>query len=394
MTRRYVVVMGVLLLADTVLVVLSAARVDPTVLSQAFAVTVAYSLLNLLPLRLPRGDVLQVGSGVAVASFLLLSPVAAMIGAAAGAALSIAASKSMLRPMGPVIIDVARLPILVFVFAHAASRLGFPERLGSIHASTIIAAIGLASLYVLSDLASYGVLWALAEAQPLVSSVSSLIRLVGPMHAGQGSVGIVLAVLYPSMGLVGVVVLVALMAIMKHAFALLLRIRTAYTRTVGVLARLAEIERSETRGHAERVADIASSVGRTVGLRYGQLQRLSLAALLHDLGRIRVKEGESSALHAQAGAHIVLDIPFLADLAPVIESHHADPSESGLRGDELLMSQIIRAASDFDEMTLGDSSREAAERAIAKMEDAGTAPYDENVLRGLRKLVLGRGIRW
>ncbi|MDZ4064256.1 MAG: HD domain-containing protein, partial [Coriobacteriia bacterium] len=350
MTRRHGIVVGVLLFADAILVAMFASTTDATILSQVFVVTVAYSLLNLLPLRLPRGDVLQVGSGVAVASFLLLSPSSAMIGAAAGAALSVAASKSMQRPMGPVLIDVARLPILVVAFAHVALQLGFPERLESIHAITVVVAISLTALYVLLDIASYAALRALAGSQPVLASVTSLVRLVGPMHAGQGSVGIVLAVLYPSMGLVGVVVLVALMAIMKHAFALLLRIRTAYTKTVGVLARLAEIEHSETRGHAERVADVASSVGRIVGLSYSQLQRLDLAALLHDLGRVRAKEGESSVIHAQAGAIIVADIPFLSDLAPVIEAHHADPRDCGLRGDELLMSQIIRTASDFDDM--------------------------------------------
>ena len=131
-----------------------------------------------------------------------------------------------------------------------------------------------------------------------------MIRLVGGMYSGQASVGIVLAVVLAPMGVTAIFVLVALMMVMKLAFALQLQIRTAYTRTVGVLATLAETAHTETQGHSERVAELASDMGRRLHLRQTQLKRLSLAALLHDIGAVGADLEADAGRHAAVGAEI------------------------------------------------------------------------------------------
>ena len=107
--------------------------------------------------------------------------------------------------------------------------------------------------------------------------------------------------------------------ILQNSFNLYLRIRRGYSETISALAHAAELDRPHDSGHSRRVADLSIAVGRYIGLSSRDLERIGYAALLHDIGRMGEAGGESAEAHAHRGAEIVASVPFLADVAPLID---------------------------------------------------------------------------
>jgi putative nucleotidyltransferase with HDIG domain len=219
-----------------------------------------------------------------------------------------------------------------------------------------------AAAYVLVDLVSFAALSAVITGQGLLPAILSFLRFVVGIYLGLASVGVVLALTLQPRSLVSALlsgaILVALMLIMKHNFGLFLQVKSAYGRTVGVLARLAEFEREEARGHSERVADIATGVGRQLRIPNRDLERLNLAALLHAIGRVGSVQARPGRMagHARLGARMASSIDFLAPIAEIIERHHCKPDEAQSSAEGRL-AHIVGVACKFDQLVAGPTER-------------------------------------
>jgi|GEM_PF-1890482 HD-GYP domain-containing protein (c-di-GMP phosphodiesterase class II) len=124
-----------------------------------------------------------------------------------------------------------------------------------------------------------------------------------------------------------------------------------------------------TRGHSDRVADLAVRLAARLGLESRVRDRLQLAAYLHDVGKIGVAdailnkaghldEEEFAAMrtHPDIAARILEDFENLRDILPAVRHHHERWDGSGypdnLRGEEIPMAARILALADaFDAMT-------------------------------------------
>ncbi|HUB18736.1 MAG TPA: HD-GYP domain-containing protein [Acidobacteriaceae bacterium] len=123
------------------------------------------------------------------------------------------------------------------------------------------------------------------------------------------------------------------------------------------------------RGHSERVAAYAAAIAWKLGLDEHQVERVRLAALLHDIGCLGVEdylvmkntplspeEFEIVKAHTVKGAAILRPITMLQDLVPGVELHHESLDGMGypygLRGEQIpLMARIVAVADSFDAMT-------------------------------------------
>jgi len=126
----------------------------------------------------------------------------------------------------------------------------------------------------------------------------------------------------------------------------------------------------QTERHSLRVSAYANRLGREMGLKGKELETLTIAALLHDVGKIGVSdqillkagpltsdEWEIMKQHPTIGTQILCRIPALIDVAKAVRSHHEHFDGSGypegLRGEQTPVAARIFAVVDaFDAMTM------------------------------------------
>jgi putative nucleotidyltransferase with HDIG domain len=156
-------------------------------------------------------------------------------------------------------------------------------------------------------------------------------------------------------------------------------LRTAYVQTVGALAEAVDAKDTYTRGHSERVGVYASKIAREMNFPKEFIERVYIAGLLHDVGKIGVPDrvilkpdslnDEEYALikeHPQIGAKILEPVSFLSEIVPCVRHHHEwfDGCErgypDGLAGDSIpLASRIILVADTVEAMTSDRPYRKA-----------------------------------
>jgi HD-GYP domain-containing protein (c-di-GMP phosphodiesterase class II) len=145
--------------------------------------------------------------------------------------------------------------------------------------------------------------------------------------------------------------------------------RELFLATIKSLAAAIDAKDPYTRGHSERVTTYSVAIARELGLEGKALERVQIAALLHDVGKIGIEDavlrkpeqltGEEYALikrHPVMGANIMAPIRQLKDIIPGMRHHHESLDgkgyPDGLAGGEIpLMARIIAVADTFDAMT-------------------------------------------
>ncbi len=139
--------------------------------------------------------------------------------------------------------------------------------------------------------------------------------------------------------------------------------------TITSLASAIDAKSTWTKGHSERVTRYAMSIGKELGLEEKELERLKLAGLLHDIGKIGTydvlldkpgkltdEEFELVKKHPRKGAEILAPIRQLNDVIPGILHHHERYDgrgyPDGLKGEGIpLQARILCVADAFDSMT-------------------------------------------
>jgi putative nucleotidyltransferase with HDIG domain len=132
-----------------------------------------------------------------------------------------------------------------------------------------------------------------------------------------------------------------------------------------------------TCGHSERVALLSKMLAKEAGLDEHQVERIYMAGLLHDVGKIGVPEAvlqkpgrltseefEQMKKHPAIGARILHDVKQIQDIIPGVLHHHERYDgrgyPDGLSGQQIpLMGRIICLADCFDAMTSTRTYRKA-----------------------------------
>lgn len=68
------------------------------------------------------------------------------------------------------------------------------------------------------------------------------------------------------------------------------RLREAYDSTLTMLANAIEVGDPYTWGHVERVCDYSLMLGNELGLKPASLDNLRFGAILHDIGKIHIRD--------------------------------------------------------------------------------------------------------
>ena len=180
-----------------------------------------------------------------------------------------------------------------------------------------------------------------------------------------------------------------------------------------LLALVAELDTHDrvTRGHSERVRAYAQIIGKELHLKPGELDALNWAALVHDVGKLKVPaeilnkpgkptEEEWAVLrrHTEFGDELVAPLEsWLGEWSHAVGQHHerwnGHGYPSGLSGDEIsLAARIVAVADVFDVITSARSYKPSFSAATARQEIALCAGtyFDPGVVRAFLNVSLGR----
>lgn len=144
-----------------------------------------------------------------------------------------------------------------------------------------------------------------------------------------------------------------------------------------------------TSGHSQRVARFARVIARAAGLGTKHTERIAVAALLHDVGKIheefapilrkpgRLTDAEFEIMksHPEKGARLIGKVTHFADLVPLVEAHHESWHGRGypkrLKEDEIpLGARIIALADTIDAMSTSRPYRDALGADVVRAEIA------------------------
>lgn len=165
-----------------------------------------------------------------------------------------------------------------------------------------------------------------------------------------------------------------------------------------------------TCGHSERVALLSRQLAREIRLPDQQVERIYMAGLLHDVGKIGVPEAvlqktgrltpeefDQMKKHPAIGARILSDIRQVEDIIPGVLHHHERYDGKGypanLSGQNIpLMGRIICLADCFDAMTSNRTYRRALpiEVALGEIRRCSGPQFDPALAEAFLRIDLGQ----
>jgi putative nucleotidyltransferase with HDIG domain len=174
------------------------------------------------------------------------------------------------------------------------------------------------------------------------------------------------------------------------------RLRRSMEDTIAALAAMAEMRDAYTAGHQRHVAELAAAIAREMGLDESRVRAIHLAAVVHDIGKIKIPaelltkpvrltpiETQLMRTHVEAGYDILKGIDFPWPIADIVRQHHERIDGSGyphgLTGDQLHLEAKILAVADVVDATAAHRPYrfgKGIESALADLQAASGILYD------------------
>ena len=178
-------------------------------------------------------------------------------------------------------------------------------------------------------------------------------------------------------------------------------LRRLFMSSIKALAQALEAKDEYTQGHSARVAEFGVEIARYVSLPDREVQSIWVAGLLHDIGKIGVRENvlnkpgkldaaewESVQQHPVVAARILGPIEELGDVIEIVMHHHERFDGSGypegLKGSDIpLGARILSVADAYDALTSKRPYRDALPEAeaVGILEEAAGTQFDPVIVR-------------
>lgn len=314
---------------------------EPTWLALAW-VLLAVLLLDFFDISLPRGDSVGVAGALVGAALVLAGPIRALAISVISALVAHSVRRGAGQPRRLLIVLASRsLALIAGTFALYA----YPRYWSSMGEFTLIPGV-----FLVTELIAAQALAGATSGRPLLRLLRGNAASQAPLIAAQWSAAALLLLTYSrGMGYWSLIPVAILLLLIRQSYAQFLEIRETYRTTVEVLVEAAETQDLRRVGHADRTAAVARAIAMRMGLSPASVERLSYAALLHDIGELSdaaIREDESSDARLHSAA-IVHGVEFFSPVEPVLRICDGDagPMEDS---DDLLAALIVALASDID----------------------------------------------
>jgi putative nucleotidyltransferase with HDIG domain len=354
-----------------------------------------------MPVRLPRGSVVSVGSAPILASMILGGPGAAALVAFVGttderevrgqvpwygtlynhsAAAASVAVAGMLYDSLTTLVGNSE-PILAFVFALLASAV-FLALTWVLAVLAVTARTGVPTRTIWAQDVG-GVAANLVGLAPLAWLMAQTFQL--PNGVGWWATPLFVVPLFTT----------------RLAYARYVETRELFEQTIEALAKAVDARDKYTRNHSSRVSHIAEAMSRVMRLPEQEIEKIRWAGLLHDVGKIGIRDnillkegpldkGERILMnqHPTIGAEIVEPATQLADEAPLIRAHHewfnGSGYPSGLEALKIpLGARILTIADAYEAMTSSRPYRKTPlthEQAVEQLEKFAGIQFDPEIV--------------
>jgi putative nucleotidyltransferase with HDIG domain len=187
----------------------------------------------------------------------------------------------------------------------------------------------------------------------------------------------------------------------KLNFDLVLSKKEVFLQTIEAITIALEAKDTYTHGHSYRVATLSAEFARELALSEVEVERVRLSALLHDVGKIGIREGILNKpgrltpeeyleiqRHPEIGARIIERVADLKDVTRCVRFHHESWDGSGYPGhlkyrEIPLESRVIAIADTYDAMTSDRAYRKGLghARAMQEIRDYAGRQFDPEMTR-------------
>ncbi len=181
------------------------------------------------------------------------------------------------------------------------------------------------------------------------------------------------------------------------------KIRELFLSSVKTLVYALEAKDVYTSGHSQRVTEMAVEIGQAMGLGEAQLEKIRLAGVLHDIGKIGVPESilnkpgrlekdeyDIVKAHSELGEKILRSVVADEEILQAIRHHHerydGGGYPDGLSGDSIPRAARILAVADaYDAMTSDRPYRKrmAYSQVLTELEKGCGTQFDPDVVAAL-----------
>jgi len=227
-----------------------------------------------------------------------------------------------------------------------------------------------------------------------------------PTQVDLVGMGLAIAEVFSAGQIPGLALFVVPLLVARQTYQRYTDLRAAYTDAVRSLVAAIEAKDPYTKGHSVRVAEVAVAVANEMGLPADRVERVEVAALLHDLGKIGISplilskaekltlaEYEQIKRHPDIGAHILGKGAFFEGIVPIVRYHHEKIDGTGycegLAGDSIpLEARVLAVADSYDAMTSQRPYRNALtdEEALTELLSNTGSQFDASVVEAFVRL--------
>jgi len=361
------------------------------------------------PVHVPRGSLVSVSAAPVIAAGILGGPTAAAIVAVVGT-LELREVRGGVPWYGIVynhsfIVFPAVLSGVTYLVMTSGAAIATPRGL--------VGAVAAGIVYVIVSTTLSSLAVAFREGRPYKAVLGSDFRSVGLAMVGLTPIAWLMALAYVFVGPLVAFVFALPLYTTRAAYKAVVDIRNMFTQTVRALASAIDARDPSTKKHSEHVSGIAVEIGQVMSLSEQQLEQLEWAGLLHDIGKIGIRDDvllkperltrdERMLMneHPAKGEEILKDVDQLANERPLIRHHHEWYNGSGypdrLIGEEIpLLARVLHVADAFEAMTASRPYRPiplSTTEALEELHRYAGIQFDPNVVEAFTKTATATAI--
>jgi len=271
------------------------------------------------------------------------------------------------------------LAVLVFRAAGGVSFLGLRgHSILGVAATQLIPSFLLVAALILVNTATVSGVVAIVQQRSVIEIWKATTLPTAPFLVLTASLTFYLGWLYSGLGPGGAAALVIPLLGVRQLYRNTVELTKVTEELLDLMVAAIEARDPYTSGHSQRVSRASKIIARTIGLRPAEIERVGVAALLHDVGKIDeafapilAKEGRLTPeewdimkRHPIRSAELVGLLSSLRDVVPAVRHHHENWDGTGypdgIKGEAIpLASRIIMFADTLDAMTTDRPYRKA-----------------------------------